>query len=274
MKTKTMLACLASLLFILSGCMPGKVIRGDGDLVTHAIDISDYTHIQTGGASMKINYIQSDEAPYFEITTDKNIYEMFEFITEDEKTLKVRPKKEYRSGKNIFRQYNFRPTEFTVNTNSSKLKDVDVAGHIEFNVNSPLIAEDLDFSLAGSGYIKLNERTTANKVEIEIAGSATMEAVDLHCNSVDSNIAGSGTIKLSGSAEKASFEIAGSGDVRSFDFVVDNLHCSIAGSGDIEAFANNKINFDVAGSGKLKYKGNATDINRSIAGSGSVTKVD
>lgn len=48
----------------------------------------------------------------------------------------------------------------------------------------------------------------------------------------------------------------------------------MAGNGSVEITANNSICANAAGIGHIKYKGNATDITRRIAGNGSITKVD
>lgn len=267
MKTKLSALVIICSLLALGSCLPGKVIKGDGNVITKTIPITDYSKLQAAG-SITINYSQSDEEPFLQVTTDENILEVFEFTIEDGSTLRIRPKKEYR------RNTVFRPTEFTINTNSRKFEKAEVAGSTKFNANSPLQTDRLSLSLAGNGEINLNGRVDAAKVTSEIAGSATLNAHELFCNDYKGSIAGSGTLNLGGATEKAVFEIAGSGDVRAFDFRIENMKCEIAGSGDIEAYVDNRIDVNVAGSGRVKYKGNATDIKRSIAGSGSVKKVD
>jgi len=268
MKAKVHILFALIVLFLTSGCMPGKVTRGDANLITRTIDISDYRIIQTGGGSMTINYVQSEAAPFFEITTDQNIFDMYEFVVEKEKTLLIRPKKEFR------RNHSFRPTEFTVTTNSRNLEKVEAAGNITFNANSSLNAEKISFDLAGSGTINLPEQVTADQLRVQMAGNATLNAADISCREIKGEIAGSGTMNMGGITKKATFEIAGSGNVKAFNLRMDELKCNIAGSGDIEAYVNEKINVYVAGSGKVRYKGNPGEINRHIAGSGSVNKVD
>jgi len=244
-----------------------QIIKGDGNIVTKDIPISEYTKINTAG-SIHINYSQSDEEPFLQVTTDQNIYDIFEFIIENNNTLVIRPKKEYRRNTHI------RPTEFTVNTNSRELEKAEIAGNTTFNANSPLKAEQLQLTIAGSGKINLNGLVEANKLGTEIAGSATLNAYQINAQEFKGNIAGSGTLNLGGETGKATFEIAGSGDVRAFDLQIEDMKCEIAGSGDIEAYVNNSINVSVAGSGRVKYKGNPSDIKRSIAGSGSIKKVE
>lgn len=266
MKTKITFIWLISLLFLVSSCN-ARIIRGDGNIVTETIEISDYKKISLAG-SVKVNYTQSESNPYLEVSLDKNIFEMFEFVVEGDEHLYIRPKKEFR------RHISFRPTEFNIRTNSTLLEKVEAAGNVEFNVNSTLSADKIKFDLAGSGKINLNERVTVKSLSASIAGSATLNAPEVFCNDFKGEVAGSGTMNIGGSTESAKFNIAGSGDVRAFEFHIDELKCDIAGSGDIEAYVNNSININVAGSGKVRYKGNPTDITRSIVGSGSIQKVD
>lgn len=267
MKTKITSGILLSLFFLLNSCLPGQIIRGDGNIVTNNIPIGEYTKIKTSG-TIHFNYSQSDEMPFLQVTTDQNIYDIYEFFVEDNNTLVIRPKKEYR--RNTF----IRPTEFTVNSNSRELVKAEIAGSSTFDANSPLRGDQIHFNLAGSGKLNLNERVEAHKLSTEIAGSATVNAKQVYTQEFRGNIAGSGTLNLAGETGKAMFEVAGSGDVRAYDFRIEDMKCEIAGSGDIEAYVNQSIDVSVAGSGRIKYKGNPSNITKSIAGAGSVKQVN
>jgi len=266
MKTKLISLLLLFTLITFGGCLPGKVIKGDGNVVTKEVPVSDYTKVQAAG-SITINYSQSDEEPYLQVVTDQNIFDSFEFIVNNDGALQIRPKKEFR------RNTNFRPTEFTINTNSRAIAGFDMAGNSKLNVNSTIRSEGMRLSLAGSGNINLNHKAEVNKMTVEIAGSATMNAFELASDEFRGDIAGSGTLNLGGEGRKATFSIAGSGDVKGIEFVVDEMKCDIAGSGYIEIHANKSINVSVAGSGRVRYKGDPT-ISRSVVGSGSVKKIE
>jgi hypothetical protein len=265
---KVQFVSLAALCVLLAGCISGKIINGDGNLVTKTISISDYSDIEASGSSMKINYAQSEDAPFLEITTDGNIYEKYDFTVDKGRALKILPKKEFRNF------HIFRPTRFTVTTRSTRLHKVELSGNGDFITDSPLKTEDLSFELAGNGNIHLNKEVNAGKVKVDMAGSATFQAVALTCESMDGDIAGSGTLNLAGSTRKADIDIAGSGDVHGFDFVTDELRCDIAGSGNIEIYVNKSIRANIAGSGKIRYKGDPAEIIPEVTGSGSVKKAD
>ena len=257
---------LCTALLLLNSCFPFQKVKGDGDVTTEVLTIGDYNVLQAGNSSMKIEYRQSDGAPALSVTTDKNIFDMYDIRVEDNK-LKILPKKE-------FDKATFFPTEFTVVTNSKSLRKVEAAGSITFDINSPFAADKLEIDLAGSGTVNLNDSVSLDKLRIEMAGSATLNAFALCGREFNGDIAGSGKLNLGGVMQKASFKIAGSGTIRAFDLQVESMSCDIAGSGDIEISVSNSIQANVAGSGRIKYKGDPQDIKKSIAGAGSVKKVD
>ncbi|MDR3142340.1 MAG: DUF2807 domain-containing protein [Tannerellaceae bacterium] len=265
MKTNAsiLLACLLSM--IMNGCNPFLLIRGDGNLVTQELTLDDYDAIEASH-SIKVTYVQSEDLPALTVTTDRNIMEKYIFRAKGSK-LQIKPKDEYKNA-------HFRPTQFTVSAHSKGLKKVDLAGSVTFDLDSPLTGNDLEINLAGSGTINLNDRVTVDELDVDLAGSATLNAYKLNGKDFDGNIAGSGKINLGGTMTKATFEIAGSGTVRAFDLQVEDMKCNIAGSGDIEISVSHSISADVAGSGRIKYKGDPQTIRKEIAGLGSIKKMD
>lgn len=258
---------LLSCLFALSGCFPEQTIKGDGNIVSQIVPISEYDRLEVEGGSMVVNYTQADAPEALEIKTDQNIFEKYEFKVDDY-TLKIRPKKEYR------RNTHFRPSEFMITTNSRKLQKIATSGNTHTNINSPIQAENFEANLAGNGIIQLNDSSSFTKLKIDIAGSGDFVGKRIHCEQLNGKMAGSNTIVLGGNTGMAEFYIAGSGTVRAFDCTMDELRCKVAGSGDIEATVVNSIDAKIAGSGTIKYKGNPHEINKNIMGSGKIEKVE
>lgn len=264
---KRIMPMLCAVSLIATSCLSMRTINGDGNVETKQINITAYDEIETMGGSMNVQYAQTpDSGATLTVSTDRNIFDMYEMKVKDRKLI-IRPRDE-------FRNVTFRPTTFTVTTNSATLKAVDVAGHIDFNVVSPLKAEELSFDLAGSGTINLNDTVAAGKLDVDLAGSATLNSFWLTGNQLNGDIAGSGILNLKGEMENASFDIAGSGDVRAFDLNVAKMSCDIAGSGDIKISVSKSIRASIAGSGRIEYKGNPTDISKDVSGSGSIVKIE
>ena len=270
MKTRIIYLCLLVILST-TGCIPTQTIKGDGNITTENIPVSEYDCLELEGG-MVVNYTQSDAPEGLEIKTDRNIFEKYEFNVENHK-LKIRPKKEFR------KHTNFRPTEFMVTANSRNLKKLAAAGSTHVNINSPLQAELIDLIHNGwdtAGLIKLLNKVVARGGQMTQIGGFSGDFVGhkVYCEELNGDMAGSNTIVLGGTVGIAEFSIAGSGTVRAFDCTMDELECKIAGSGDIEASVVNKIKAEIAGSGSVKYKGDPQDIQKKVMGSGKIEKVE
>ena len=191
-------------LFLVSSCIPTQTIKGDGNITTENIPVSEYDCLELEGGGMVVNYTQSDAPEGLEIKTDRNIFEKYEFNVENHK-LKIRPKKEFR------KHTNFRPTEFMVTANSRNLKKLAAAGSTHVNINSPLQAEEFEAGLAGSGIIQFHDTASFTNLKIEIAGSGDIEAFVV--NKIKAEIAGSGSVKYKGDPQDIQKKVMGSGKI-------------------------------------------------------------
>lgn len=125
----------------------------------------------------------------------------------------------------------------------------------------------------GSGNITSQGRIRADeKLETEIAGSGDIR-LELDAPEVQMEITGSGTIHLSGNTRRFRSEINGSGDLRAFDLLSEDTEVEISGSGDAQVFASKQLGIQINGSGNVDYKGNPPSINQNVAGAGSVRKM-
>ncbi|GEM_PF-38338 len=267
---RTNITASICLLLILSftGCMPMRTIKGDGNVITKKIEITDFNEFSGKGGKMVVNYQQSAEKPELTIVTDQNIFDIYIFEVKNGE-LKIKPQKKYE------RMYRIIPTEFTITANSSAISRFNLAGDAQLYVNSPLTSvENLEINIAGSGKANFPERVEIESIKADIAGSGTINAAEIICSDYKADIAGSGTLILGGEVNKVKLSIAGSGEVRAFDLQAKELSSSIAGSGNIEMSVSDKIDVDIAGSGKVRYKGSPSSVTKSVAGAGSVKQVD
>ena len=209
-------------------------VSGDGNVVSKEIPIKDYDEIQIEGENVDFKYMQSDDVPYLKVETDQNIMDLLDINT-DSKVLVVHP------------------TRFIVITNSTALKE---------------------FKMAGGGNCDLGKGLNGKKLEIRFAGGGTIKADSIAITRLDCEIAGSGTVSLSGKTEKMNIKSAGSSKIKAFGLETEELTCKAAGSTHIEITANKAISTKIAGSGTIRYKGNPNIKEKSIIGSGSITKVD
>jgi hypothetical protein len=124
----------------------------------------------------------------------------------------------------------------------------------------------------GSGDIRGTGTFKGKGLDVSIAGSSDV-ILDVDYDDLEVSIAGSGDAKLSGKANKSSYSIAGSGDVSAFDLKSTSVSVSIAGSGDAAVFASKSLDASVMGSGTVRYKGQPSNVDKSVMGSGEVVSV-
>lgn len=267
MNTRLYFIVQSSILLLTGSCMFTPSIKGDGNVTTHTIDISDYNRIEFNAHSAIFNYSQQPEAASaLTITVDQNIFDLFDFKTEGE-TLVISPK-----DKNLKKR--IRPTEFNITSNSAELKKVSMAGYGDFNVIGRLTSTGkVQLDAAGKGDINLNDSLIADVLEFNLAGSSTVNAKALNIRLLEGNIAGKGSMNLAGKGETAEISMAGNCNIEALDLEVSEISCDMAGKCRLKTWANDRIVASIAGWGNLYYKGNPS-IKMDKAGIGKVKKVD
>lgn len=227
---------------LLCSCHINRV-RGNGTIVSQEVTIGDYNELHVDGENIDLTYVQSDDAPYLKVETDQNIMDILEMEV-DGKELVIRPKNKY-TGIN--------PTRFIITTNSTALRE---------------------FKMAGGGNCNLGQGITGDRLDIKMAGGGTIKADSITVDRLKCEIAGSGVISLSGTTKNTDIKSAGSCKIKAFDLQTNKLNCKSAGSCNIEITVNEAISAKIAGSGTIRYKGNPSIKEKSIAGSGTISKVD
>jgi Putative auto-transporter adhesin, head GIN domain len=126
---------------------------------------------------------------------------------------------------------------------------------------------------SGSGNIYLEGKVKTEELKIELSGSGNVEG-DITATKLEIEQSGSSNVRIRGIAEKASFSTSGSGNVYGSDLVTDFCEISITGSGNVEVTTNKEISAEVSGSGNIRYRGNASVLHLSTAGTGRIKKID
>lgn len=109
--------------------------------------------------------------------------------------------------------------------------------------------------MAGSGKITVPQ--LAQKAEVTIAGSGTIESAAMAGESLDLTIAGSGNFRGAGNVKKLDMTIAGSGSAQMDALKVDRAEVSIAGSGSSAFSSDGEVEANIMGSGNVTVKGRA-----------------
>ena len=215
-------------------------IKGNEDIIQEEISISDYSAIELS-VSGKVVYQQiQGGSPYLQIKVDENILPLLD-ITVKDNCLRIRTED----------NESINPSLLVITTNSRNLNRI---------------------NLSGSGTIHLMGDVNTNNMNASISGSGDIISDNLHCESIDLKVTGSGDATLNGTGKSARFSVTGSGDIHAHNYPVQEGNCQVTGSGDIYAHATEKLKASVTGSGDIKYKGNPQTDSK-ITGSGDIKQV-
>ncbi len=143
------------------------------------------------------------------------------------------------------------------------------ADDIKVKVTAPAFDQ---FSVGGSGTIRIMNAIQAEKMELSIAGSGDIFSPQSNFGQLNTSIGGSGTIDLGGQVDKMESDISGSGDVKAKGLRVNKLKVSISGSGTVTSEVVSDLDASISGSGDVFYSG-TPNVQTSVSGSGSVKKI-
>lgn len=146
--------------------------------------------------------------------------------------------------------------------------------HLHKKITVKITAPDVEeLSLAGSGTIRLmNDWEQDDYVKLSVTGSGDVLG-SVNSPKVSVAVTGSGDVKLKGEAKDLNVDIAGSGSFDGYNLHAETTNVHVGGSGDAKVHASVTLNVQVSGSGSVDYHGNPT-VNSQTSGSGSVHKRD
>lgn len=237
-----------------------KQVEGNGNLITHEIEINDYNTLTITGGTLEINYERNDKSPYLKITIDENLYPLLKIESQD-KTLLIGYK----------RYYNLRPTKFKIITNSTELITANLAGEGQLYITNIPTEGELKLNLAGGINAFLKDKFKGKKLNGNLAGGSTIQAT-VDCPEVSASVAGGGDIILKGKVMNGSLNVAGGGIIRAFDCLFSDVAANVAGGGKIEVYASKKLSASVIGGGKVTYRGNP-QLSKTTINGGNVRKL-
>lgn len=272
MKTKIGLLVL---LMLCTWVGKAEKIKGNGNLITKDVKVSEYDEIEIGGnieytsswgagknnSPVSFNYAQGGSAS-LQITIDENLFSLLEIESSGGK-LSIRTENEM----------HLSPTKLQIKGNSKKLNKIVTHGCMDFFVKSALSGDKLEVKVSGSSDVVMDQSVRYSTCELSVSGSGDITIDKLNAQMLKNSVSGSGDIHLKGNAEEGKYSVSGSGDLSAYGMNVKRLDCSVSGSGDAKVYASEKLNLSVSGSGDLSYKGPAS-VQKSITGSGDIHKAN
>lgn len=219
----------------------GKRVRGNGNIVKEDRSVDDFNGVEVHGA-LDV-YVSQGDQKAVRIEGDENLMKFIVTETHGNR-LEVRTKQ----------GYNLHP--------SKKMK---------IYVTSPQFTH-LDVSGA-CNIIGENKISSNDKLELEVSGAGDIR-MEADAPDLSASISGSGKVDLKGRTQNFELDLSGAGKATCFDLMAENTKVEISGAGSAEVFASVKLDAQVTGAGKVRYRGNATNVQQQISGAGSVKKAD
>ena len=208
-------------------------VSGSGNLVTNEITLSEFNKIDLT-IDADIEFIKSD-IQKVEIVAQQNIFDLI--------------------------KTNVRSEKWTIDFDKNVTDYETITIYI-------YVSEIISIVLSGTGYIYTNNTFSADEVEFSIPGSGDIDFL-FDAEDTKISISGSGNIYLEGGTINQDITFSGSGKYSGFRFFSSESEISIPGSGDCEVYVHDKLFVDIGGSGNVYYIGDPT-INSIITGSGDV----
>lgn len=103
-----------------------------------------------------------------------------------------------------------------------------------------------------------------------VRGSQTLTILNYQQDELNIDMAGSGEVSATGSADRADVDIAGSGEVDLRGLALNHVSIDIAGSGDVTVGPKQSADIDIAGSGDVTLTTQPPQMTTDIAGSGDI----
>jgi hypothetical protein len=125
--------------------------------------------------------------------------------------------------------------------------------------------------VSGSGKAEIKDAVKADELDFSVSGSGRIVAADLALGKLDISISGSGDVIIGGSGEAASADvgISGSGNFSGESLKIANADFHISGSGSCKCNVTDILNASVSGSGNITYVG-SPKVDARVSGSGKV----
>jgi len=150
--------------------------------------------------------------------------------------------------------------------------DDNLLSYIETNVSGGELSIGFKPLTAISTRSPMRFTITMKSLEgVEIDGSGSVVVAENAFDTLDLRIDGSGDLRAAGTANRVQVEINGSGTVECMQLQASNVSVTLRGSGDVDVYASEILDVEIPGSGTVNYKGSPV-VDTNIRGSGSVNE--
>ncbi len=257
MMKKISLLLLCVVLF--ASCDKYKIVKGNGNVVTQAIDVRDFNGIFTN-IPAEIKYTQGENYKCL-VTLDSNLFKYLKFRVVDGKLNLCFDEKYY-----IDMKY----TKFVVEITAPILIDVESAGSGDVNFINDFEGNNLRLKMSGSGELDMKNVLVNDNTELMLSGSGACTVERLVTPQMNIVSSASGRVDVqAGEITDLQVKNSGSGAI----YVYENIttaDATVTGSGTVTlGQISERLTYSLTGSGDLIYSGNC-ETNGTCTGSGQL----
>lgn len=229
----------ASILFTSCDMIHGERIKGSGNVITQARNVSGFDAIDASGA---VNvFVKQDSAYSVKVEIDDNLQE-YVIVEEENGILRVHQ------------------------ANNTRLQ---TTGDIKIYVSLPAIKE---IQVSGASRL-IGENTFAgDQFSADLSGASHAE-LKLDYPKVNAELTGASSVNFSGKTKEVDFSGSGASHFRCFDLLSETARVDLSGASDAQVFASVRLDAEASGASGVKYRGEAT-ANTNVSGASHVSKAE
>lgn len=233
-------------------------IKGNGNVITKEIPVSEYTRIKISGninngnksllSNRKkpvFNYTQATGPSSLQVTTDENLFSHLDIRVSNGSLI-------------ISTQNNERllATRLDVNGQSPRLENAIISGNFQFIPQTELNADNLNIVIDGDSDLSCNKSIhISNICVIKVNGVGKMSAKGLNCQNIKAEVNDAAELSIAGEAQTGKYSVTGVGKIEAYNFKLENLECKAGDSGNIQAYVTETLKARATDAGGIKYKG-------------------
>jgi len=125
-------------------------------------------------------------------------------------------------------------------------------------------------TLSGASDLLAKEPVHAEKLSIDISGTANVRFDAIDADSLRFDVSGAGDGRLAGRAGALNISLSGTGKIKAEDLKTSTAKVSISGAGGARLWVTDALDVDISGIGNVDYFGQPAKLRRDTSGLGSI----
>ena len=150
--------------------------------------------------------------------------------------------------------------------------DLDETWSVDYNglTLTFTMPEFTSLTMSGAPSAGIHGNLSGKEFKVDVSGASNVTIDSINVDNFGVQVSGAGNITVKGGNTKStSYEVSGASNVRAFPLQTLETKISVSGASNAEVTASQKLDAEVSGASKLKYKGHPS-ISQSVSGASSL----